>query len=234
MEISLSLEQTEYSVRQWQGQRGEPRWYRQQVAELYPEDNQKYSSLKATGEGIGIKGFKWKERAEGGVDFIKERTEVETWEGEDEQVQDLTATGRRDHGKWLCNQWKTFPRVFRDWIYPPGDTIFSSIQQVLKHPGKFGSIIQKNCPSGSPREPCCRFTDQHSLPGTDEVISQSLKEISSMWDVSIACTVHFNWPATSKITVRGQMGGEIRYLHTFSVAHQVKSVGHGRKHVQKW
>lgn len=26
-------------------------------------------------KGIGIKGFKWKERAEGGIDLIKERTE---------------------------------------------------------------------------------------------------------------------------------------------------------------
>lgn len=45
------------------------------MAELYPEDNCKYSSFRAMGKRIRVKGFKWKERAEGGVDLIKERTE---------------------------------------------------------------------------------------------------------------------------------------------------------------
>lgn len=54
---------------------GEPRLCAQWVAELYPEHNQKYSLFGAKGKGIQLKGFKWEERAEGGADLIKERTE---------------------------------------------------------------------------------------------------------------------------------------------------------------
>lgn len=34
-----------------------------------------HSAFRAIGKGGGVKGFKRKERAEGGVDLIKERTE---------------------------------------------------------------------------------------------------------------------------------------------------------------
>lgn len=74
-------------------------------------------------------------------------------------------------------------------------------------------------------EPCYGFTDQLKLPGTDEAISQSLKELNCIWDVSILCTGDFHF----RNYCEGTEGGQRGYLHGFSVVHQVRSADYGRR-----